>query len=72
MHLIEESCVEGITEKVIVEIRNMPPLSKITVTTFGNETVNMRVPFEITAKGMKNHDESRNEVLRLVEFEKHT
>ena len=53
-------------------MRNMPPLPQIAVTTFGNEAVNVRIPFEIPAKGMKNHDESRDKVLRLVELGKHT
>ena len=43
-------------------MRNMPPLPQIAVTTFGNETVNVRIPFEISAKSMKNHDESRDKL----------
>lgn len=72
LHLVEQSGTERISEKSIVEVRNMPPLPKIAVTTFGNEAVNVRIPFEIPAKGMKNHDESRDKVLRLVELGKHT
>ena len=53
-------------------MRNMPPLPQIAVTTFGNETVNVRIPFEIPAKSMKDHDESRDKVLRLVKLGKHT
>ena len=51
---------------------DMEPFSVIAVATFGNQTVNVRIPFEIPAKSMKNHDESRDKVLRLVKLGKHT
>ena len=39
---------------------------------FRNETMNMRIPFERTAKSMKNADKTGNKVFGLVEIMKHT
>ena len=52
-------------------MRNMPPLPQIAVTTFGNETVNVRIPFEIPAKSMKNHDITGSEAFGFVHFKEH-
>lgn len=37
----------------------------IAVATFENQAVNVRIPFEISAKSMKNHDITESEVLDL-------
>ena len=50
----------------------MPPLPEIAVTTFGNETVNVRIPFEIPAKGMKNTDKTRSKEFGFIIFMEHT
>lgn len=48
------------------------PWSEIASAPFRNKGMYMRVPFEISAKGMKNTDEARSKEFRLIHFEKHT
>ena len=43
----------------------------IAVATFGNQAVNVRIPFEIPAKSMKNHDMTGSEVFGFVNFKEH-
>ena len=43
----------------------------IAVATFGNQAVNVRIPFEIPAKSMKNHDITEREVFGFVHFKEH-
>lgn len=51
-HLIEESSAKSITKKGVVKMLDGLPETIITKTTFRDEAVNVRVPFEIPAKGM--------------------
>ena len=49
----------------------MAPNPGIAVATFGNQAVNVRIPFEIPAKSMKNHDITGSEVFGFVHFKEH-
>lgn len=51
-HLIKESGAESIPKKGVVKMFDGFPESIITKTAFRDETVDVRVPFEIPAKGM--------------------
>ena len=70
-HFIEESCAESISQIVVVKVLYMAPAAIITVTAFGNETVDVRIPFEIPAKSMEDHDVAGSEIFGMVEVEKH-
>lgn len=50
---------------------DMTPKTIIAVATFGNQTVNVRIPFEIPTKSMKNHDIARGEVFGFIHSEEH-
>ena len=50
----------------------MAPKPVIVVAAFGNQTVNVRISFEIPAKSMKNHDIAGSEVLGFIHFKEHT
>ena len=50
----------------------MAPKNVIAVAAFGNQTVNVRIPFKIPAKSMKNHDVAGSEVFGLIHFKEHT
>ncbi len=69
---IEESGAESTAEIVIVKVPDMTPGAVITETAFGEEAVDMGIPFEIPAKSVEDHDISRGEIFGLVELEKHT
>lgn len=64
--------MESIAEKSIVEMRNITPESIIAVTALGDETMDMRIPFEIPAKSMKHHDKTRGKVFMFIYFREHT
>ncbi len=69
---IEESGAESTAEIVIVKVPDMTPGAVITETAFGEEAVDMGIPFEVSAKSVEDHDISRGEIFGLVELEKHT
>ena len=69
---IEKGSAERITEIVEVKVFHMTPEAVITVTTFGKDAVDVRIPFEISAKSVENHDISGSEVFCMVQIEKHT
>ena len=50
----------------------MTPESVIAETAFGNETVDMGVPFQVPAEGMEDHDKAGDEIQRFILFKKHT
>ena len=68
---IEKSSAERITEIVVVKMFYMAPEAVITVTTFGKDAVDVRIPFEIPAKSVEDHDISGSEVFGMVQIEKH-
>lgn len=51
-HFIKKSGTESIAEEVVIKMFDITPKAVIAVAAFGNETVDMRVPFEVSAKGM--------------------
>ena len=69
---IEESGAESTAEIVIVKVPDMTPGAVITVTAFGEEAVDMGIPFEIPTKSVEDHDISGSEIFGLIELEKHT
>ena len=68
---IEKSSTERITEIVIVKVFYMTPEAVITVTAFGKETVDVRIPFEIPAKSMEDHDVAGSKIFGMVQVKKH-
>ena len=47
------------------------PETIIAVTTLGNKAVYVRVPFQIPAKGVENHDKTGSKVHGLILLKKH-
>ena len=43
----------------------------VTVAAFGDETMDVGIPFEVSAKGMKNHNKTGDKVHGLILLEKH-
>ena len=62
-HFIQKGSTEGITKVSVVKVFHVAPETVITVAAFRDEAMNVRVPLEIPAEGMKNHDETRSKVL---------
>lgn len=51
---------------------HIAPEAVITVGPLRNKAVNVRIPFQIPAKGMQNYDKARGKVQGLVLLKKHT
>lgn len=52
-HFIEKGSAEGISEKSVVKVVNIFPETVIAETAFGQEAVDMWVPFQIPAKSVE-------------------
>ena len=70
-HFIEKCSTEGVTEIIIIKVFDMTPETVITVAAFGKKAVNMRIPFEIPAKCMKDQDIAGRKIFGMVQVEKH-
>ena len=68
---IEKSSTESVTEIVVVKVFYMTPESIITVASFGKDAVDVRIPFEVAAKSMKDHDIAGRKIFGMVQAEKH-
>lgn len=71
-HFAEESCTEGIAEESVVKVFDVAPETIVAETTFGDETVNVRIPFEVTAKGVEDHDKTGSEIQGMIQVKEHT
>lgn len=69
-HFIKQGGAEGIAEKGIVEMVDIVPEVVVAVATFGNEAMDVGIPFQIPAKGMENHNKTGSEVHGFVLLEK--
>jgi hypothetical protein len=47
---------------------DITPKAIIAVASFGDETMNVWIPFQVSSEGMQNHDETRSEVFGLVKI----
>jgi len=61
-HFIQQGSAEGVAKVGVVKVLYIAPETVVTVAPFRDETMDVRVPFKISAKGMKNHDEPRSKV----------
>ena len=70
-HFIEQGGTESVTEEGIVKMMYIPPEPMIAVAAFGNEAVDMRIPFKVSAKGVEDHDKTGSEVHGFILLEEH-
>ncbi len=71
-HLVQKGGAESVTEISVVKIIDIAPEPVIAVATFRNKAVDVRVPFQVSAEGMEDHDKARSEVHGLILLKKHT
>ena len=72
MKFIQKSSLEGITHKLEVEVIDIAPQAGVTDSAFRDKTVDMRIPFKVSAEGVKNTDKAGSKSQGLVKFEEHT
>lgn len=71
LHLIEQDGTEGAAEEAVIEMGDPAPAGTVAGTPFGNEAVDVGVPFEVTAEGVEDEDEAGGELFLLIELCKH-
>lgn len=70
-HIIEQSGAERVTQESVIKMIDIAPEAIITVATFRDETMDVRIPFEIPAEGMEDHDKTGSKIHGFVLLEKH-
>lgn len=70
-HKIEKDLTEGVAKEVVIEMFDNAPNHMVASAAFGDESMDMRIPFKVTPKGMKNTDKAGSKVLRFIDFMKH-
>lgn len=69
---VQQSSAEGESEEREVEVFYHTPGDIVAGSAFGNEAMDMRVPFKVTTKGMKDADKAGSEEFLLIDFMEHT
>ena len=72
LEFIQESGLKSITQKTVVEMSLRAPSTTVTNAAFGKKAVDMRVPFEVTSKGMKDTDKTGSKAFEFVIIKEHT
>ena len=62
----------AVTQEFVVEVFFMTPAKRIPNPAFRNETMDMGIPFQVPAKGMKDTDKPRSKEFGFVIFMEHT
>ena len=62
---------KNLTKKVVVKVFDRSPRSDVASSTFGNEGMDMRIPFQVEIESMKDADKSRSKVFRFIHLGKH-
>jgi hypothetical protein len=65
-HFVEKSSAEGIAKERVIKMLYVSPEAVITVAAFGDQAMDMRVPFKIASKGVEDHDKTGGEVFGLI------
>lgn len=65
-HFIEKCSAESVAQESVIKVMDITPETIVAVTAFGNEAMDMRVPFQVSAKSVKDHDETGSEVHGFV------
>lgn len=71
-HFVQESGLEGFTQKCVVEMLYHAPETIVRKAALRNKAVDMRIPFQRSAKSMENADKTGNKVSGHVHFMEHT
>lgn len=61
-HTVKKDFAEGIAEEGIIKMFYITPWGKVAGTALRNQCMDMRVPFEVTSKGVKDTDKTGSEV----------
>lgn len=69
---IQECSLESFTKTGVVKELNDPPEAVIGEAAFSKKTMDMRIPFQRSAEGMQDTDETGDKVSAFVQFKEHS
>ncbi|VYS77197.1 Uncharacterised protein [Blautia glucerasea] len=69
-HFVKQSGLKSFAQECVVKVFDNAPKAIIRETAFGKETMDMRIPFKWSSKGVKYANETGDEVYAFVEFMK--
>ena len=72
LKFIEQSGLESIPQKMVVEMGLGAPMPTIADTALRDEAVDMGVPFQVTSEGMEDTDKAGSKAFGFVVFVEHT
>lgn len=70
--LLKKDFTERIAKEVVIKVFYRAPRRDVASTTFRDESMDMRIPFQVTSKGVKNTDKTRGKIFGFIHFGKHT
>ncbi len=70
-HFIKECGAEGVAQEGVVKMFHIFPETAVVQPAFGQQTVDMRVPFQVPPKSMEDKDKPRRVVHGFVHFVEH-
>lgn len=70
-HFFKKNLAEGKAKEREIKMFDGTPGSKVAGSAFGDECMDVRIPFKITTKGMKNTDKSGSKIFGFIKFIEH-
>lgn len=70
--LIQKCSLESLAKIGIVKVLNNPPEAVIRESTLGKEAMNVGIPFQRSAEGMQDTDETGDKVSAFIDFMEHS
>ena len=72
MQFVQKGGLKGVTQEFVVEVLLMTPAERISNPAFRNETMDMRVPFQVPAKSVEDANKTRSKEFGFIIFMEHT
>lgn len=69
---IKECCLKGITHEYVIKMCDITPQTTFAQSTFGKKAVDMRIPLQVSTKGVEDEDKAGSEQFRFVLFVEYT
>ena len=69
---MKECCLKSITHEYVIKMGDITPQTAFAQSTFGKKAVDMRIPLQVSAKGVEDEDKAGSEQFRFVLFVEHT
>lgn len=65
-HLFQKNLAKSISKESVVKMFEGTPNSEVTGNAFGNQSMDMRIPFQVTTEGVKDTDKSGSKAFGFI------